>query len=859
MEIGMRSFFPFAFALLALPSRAQVPSPAEILGFTPGEDGRLAPWSKIVEVFDRIGEASDRVDILRAGTSTEGRDFLAVLVSSPANLGRRDEIRGIQRRLHDPRRLGAGEEEGAIRGGPAVVSLTTTIHSTEVAGSLMAMELVHGLATRDDPETREILEGTLLVLVPSVNPDGIDIVHDWYRDTLGTPWEGTSPPRLYHPYVGHDNNRDWFMLTQAETRIVSRLLYREFLPEIHYDVHQMGGRGARLFLPPFADPVNPNLDPILTMEMGLLGTRMALDLHAQGFTGIVQGVLYDNWWHGGNRNVPYRHNMIGILSEAASANLASPVFQRASELRGHGHDLPEYKAQANFPAPWPGGWWRIGDIVRYELAAARSLLGFAARERVAIKRNLVGMARRAIEAGRSEPPFAYVLGPEAPDRHALRTFVEAFLETGIEVHRARAPFVADGANRPEGTLVVLLAQPWRAHAKDLLERQRYPDLKETTGGRTIRPYDVTAWTLPLQMGLEVVEVAAPFEADLELLAGPPPLRGTFVGAGKAAYRVDGRANRALGAAARLHREGIGVLRLHEAAEGIGEAGDFVVRGGERIEARLRALVEEEGISVTALAGLPPESATRGVRAPRVGVYRGFTANMDEGWTRWVLDAFDWEYETVENPAIRRGKLRDSFDAIVLPSAPRNSIVEGRSEWEAPPAWRGGIGKEGIEALRAFVEEGGTLVCFDRASELPIQDFAIPVKIANRPPEPAEGEERSREGRFSAPGSILEARVDPLHPLGLGMPERAAVYSTDSLAFEVEEKEGVRVAAKFPEYDPLLSGWLEGGEDLKGKAALVEVRRGKGRIVLVGFRCQHRGQPHGTFKVLFNALLLSAEG
>ncbi|MCI0589353.1 MAG: M14 family metallopeptidase [Planctomycetes bacterium] len=835
-------------SLLALwgTARAQVPAPAEILGFEPGEDSRLAPWAKIVECYDRLDAASPRVSVLRPGKSTLGRDFLAVLISSEGNLARLPEIREAQRKVHDPRRLAAGEEEALLRSGPAVVYVTCTIHSTEVASSFTALRLAHALATATDAETAEIRDGVLLVLVPSLNPDGIDIVHDWYRETLGTPWEGTSPPRLYHPYAGHDNNRDWYMLTQVETRLSTRLLYEEFLPEICYDLHQMGREGARLFVPPFADPINPNLDPGVTAGMNLVGTKMALDLAARGLKGIVQGVLYDSWWLGGNRNVPTRHNMIGILTESASANLASPVFQRAADLRGHGHDLPEYKAQVNFPDPWPGGWWRLRDIVAYQEAAARSLLLLAARERSLFKRNVAAMARRAIGKGRSEPPYAYLVPEEQDDRHALATLLDLLLRTGVEVDRAKAPFTTDGAERPAGTYVIPLAQPYRAYVKDLLERQAYPDVKESTKGDPIRPYDVAGWTLPLQLGLRVVEAGAPVEASLERLTEPPGPGGSFSGSGETAFRIDGRSARAHAAAAALATEGLSVFRLAAAAPEGPSAGDFVVTGGSA--ARMRALAEKEGLRIAALPSAPSKATAWRIRAPRVGLYQGWTANMDEGWTRWVLDVYGWKYATLGNGAVRAGDLASRLDAIVLPSASRESIVEGRED--APPAYRGGIGAEGVRALRAFVSEGGTLVCLSRAGELALQDFGLETEDVLRPRsgKPPEG--------FLAPGSILEVEMDSSHPLAFGLPARTPVFFGESAAYAVKEKEGT-VVGRYPAYDPLLSGWLKGGETIRGKAALVEVPHGKGRVVLVGFRCQHRGQPQGTFKVLFNALLHAA--
>ena len=496
----------FAGALAAgAPVRAQVPTPQAVLGFRVGADSMLASWRQIDGYLGRLALASPRVRLDTLGATTQGRPYLLVTISDPANLARRDALMAAQRRLADPRTLDSSAEARLVATQPAVVLISCSIHSTEIAASQMALELAWRLAT--DSALGAALRDVVVLLVPSANPDGIDIVGDWYRRTRGTAYDGSSPPWLYHPYVGHDDNRDWFMLTQVETRLLTRVLYKQWFPEVMYDIHQMGGNGPRLFLPPFTDPVDPNLDGVIVEGINHVGTAMAMALADAGYAGVAHQTGFDLWWHGGNRSVPTRHNMIGILSEAASARIASPVQLRPSDLR-------QPAPGVNFPLPWAGGWWRLRDIVDYELTASEELVRLAARERAGFVRRFVRAGRRAVEAGRTEAPRAYLIPPTQRDEGARAQLANVLLATGIEILRARSPFGAEGRTYPAGTLVIPLAQPFRAHVKDLFERQVYPERRQYPGGPLLPPYDVTGWTLPLTMGVAVDSTRDAVTADL---------------------------------------------------------------------------------------------------------------------------------------------------------------------------------------------------------------------------------------------------------------------------------------------------------------------------------------------------------
>jgi hypothetical protein len=760
-----------------------------------------------------------------------------VTVTSAANLARIGEIRQANARLADPRGLGDDEADRLVRDGRAVVAMAYSIHSTEVGGTLASLRLLHHLASSDSETVRAMLEGAVLLVLPSHNPDGTDLVAEWYRRQLGTPFEGTSPPVLYHPYVGHDNNRDWYMFTQAETRLTVRHLYHRWHPQIVHDAHQMGPRGARLFVPPYADPWEPNVDGALVAAAGALGSHVASRLTTAGHTGVVTGAIFDAWTPG--RAYPHTHGGVRLLSETASARLATPaeVKPQERERRGLGYD-PRI-ASANFPAPWPGGTWRLGDVVETQLHASLAILEHAAAHREHWLRTTLAVNRRAC-ALRS--PFAFVVPPGQRDPSAVARLAEVLRLGEVEVQRAREPFEAEGHRYQAGALVVRMQQPASGFAKTLLERQRYPDRREYEGGPPRRPYDVTAHTLPLLLGVEVDAVASSFVADLEPAEAPVVPPGPVEG-GSARLAL-GHASGEFVALGRLLEQGV---KVRWALEPFAEGGRTFAAGTLLVPASARRFVEplasELGFSARAVRAEP--RALR-LRRPRVGLYRSWVPSMDEGWTRFVFEReMGIAYQGLHDREVRAGRLRERFDAIVLPDQAPASALNGHAPRSMPEEYTGGLGPEGVAALRAFVEAGGTLVALDSAAVFAIDHLQLPVKNSLAGVEPTV---------FFCPGSILAARADAVHPLAHGLPETTPVWFEGSPAFDVENGS---VVLRYEAEDPLLSGWLLGGARLRGKAALAEVPLGKGRVVLFGFRPQYRAQSRVTYAALLNALYLSA--
>ena len=856
-------------ALLHGSTSAELMAPEEVLGFQVGSDYQVAGWKTVSDYMRHVAANSERVLVEELGKTTEDNDLLMLLISAPENLENLARYQQIQRALAIPSKRSA-ELDALVQAGKAVVLINCNLHSTEIASSQMSMELAHQFATTETPQIKEILENVIILLIPSANPDGLDIVVDWYNRTVGTPHEGSEIPWLYHKYTGHDNNRDWFMLTQIETQLLTRVLYEEWFPEVVYDVHEMSYRGPRFVIPPYFEPVNPNIPPLLQRTLSLIGAQLAFDLTSDGFTGVLSSAVYDTWWHGGFRTVPYRHNMVGILTEAARVEIATPIFQPHHTLKGYRRGLDQYALRTNFPEPWPGGWWRLRDIVDYEKAAALSILSFVAEHRVTLKTNFYKMGLDAIAKGQDAPPRAFLIPTQQRDLHTTLKMLDILKRGGVQIHQANAPFIADGVEYPSDTYVVLMSQPFRAHAKDLLEVQRYPERRPSPESPPERPYDIAGWTLPLQMGVRTIAVVHPFEADLRRLRVLPQVEGVLESVPEpTGYLFENRTNREALFLNYLFNARFGdnspKYRLYWAQRNVELAGKTLPPGAILIKtvepplhqiAALNTLASEYGIHIHADATIDEGSLSRrfsSIDAPRLGLYKPWTANMDEGWTRWVLDTYGFHYTSLMNAEIRAGDLAARYDAIILPDLGASGILNGHATGRLPAEYTGGIGIEGLANLRRFVEDGGTLICLNRATELPLKYFGLAEKgIVNV----VAKNNQPNQDAFFCPGSLLRVRIDTKHPIGYGLDNEMAIFFKSGPVFDGVRGDSEAVAT-YPEFNPLMSGWLEGEKRIRQKVALLETVLGDGRVILFGFKPQHRGQSHGTFKLLFNAIYYSA--
>ncbi|GIW52296.1 MAG: peptidase [Gemmatimonadales bacterium] len=848
----------------ARPVGAQgITSPEQFFGFRMGEDRKLARWDKLVEYYRLLERQSDRMKVVDMGPSTMGNPFLVLFISAPQNLARLEEFRAMNLKLADPRGVSEEEIRRIVSEGKAVVVQSMGLHSTEVAASQMAAELTYDLLTRNDQEARRILDNVIAIMIPCFNPDGEIMVTDWYNKYVGTQYEGVSLPVLYHKYVGHDNNRDAFQTNMVESQYAAKILFRDWIPQAYVDHHQMGAWGPRFYVPPYAEPIRPSADPIVWREMEWFGGHIAYKLEEAGIAGVINHAIYSGWGHFGFHWITPFHNIAGMLTESASARLASPLYLHPDQLRGGMRGLPEYEEQTTFPNPWPGGWWRVRDIVEQQKIAAWATLDIAARNKETLLWNHYLKAKRQTERGAAGPVKAYIVPAEQHDRLTAITMINKLLAQGIEIHRAEREFVHEGRVYGPGSFVISMAQPKMGVIRWLLGRTFYPDNSYTRDrdGNPIRPYDMAADVMAEFMGVRVDPVGSAVP-----LGGFAVVREEIKPAGRVArgqrgYRIDGRLNAAFKAVNLLWDRGASVSRAIRDAGGAVRAGDFVVTSAP--EAAVQEIARATGVDFEPL-NADLGDAAQPIHRLRIGMYqRYYGGNMDEGWTRWILEQWGFPYTSLLDADIRRGDLNSKYDVIILP-ADRLEMMTGERRGEEggfgpspedyPAEYRSGFGQEGVDALRQFVENGGTLVTFAEAGELAIQKFGLPVRnvVAGL---------SSKE--FWCPGSTLRVNVNRTHPLGYGMPREAlATFLAGGQVYEVvpgSRNERVQRIVTFADREILQSGWLLGEEVIAKKAAMVSVELGRGKVVLIGFRAQHRAQTHGTFKLVFNTLVSVPEG
>ena len=876
-------------ALAAAQPRA-IPTPEQFFGFPMGAERKLAGWDRIVEYFRLVDRLSDRVLVQELGKTTMGRPYIMAIVSTPDTIADLPRHREMQRRLADPRRTSEEEAMKIAREGKAVLLVGTNVHSTEIGNSQMVNELIYRLATEQSPWIDHVLGNVILLLIPSQNPDGQQMVVDWYLKNLGTPYEDSPLPELYHKYIGHDNNRDSYMLTQVETQILARVTYEEWLPEVYLDKHQMGSNRARIFVPPFKNPPNPNIDPLVWSEVNLLGQAMAAKLHEAGKVGVIWGEQYTGFWQGANSTNPWWHNMVALLTEVASSRLATTLMQetadperppRAADEPGAGsrraaerdpaQPLPpptDVQYRMNYVQPWLGGRWSLADVVEYQLLSTLGLLEGVANNKTLLKRNFYLMNRRTIERFAKGSPYAYLVPARQRDPVAVAKLLSLIQAEAGEVHRAEAPFTADGVAYPAGTWVLKLAQPFGRWIKDLLEPQRYPDIRWPFPTAPIdRPYDVTAWSLGMLVGVETILVDRPFEARLTLVTeriAPAPGRVT---GGGGTFLLDPAVTATARAVNRLLKAGADVAWAREPLEAGGRRfppGAIVVRGASR--GAMDAIAREIGLDVVATDAVAAPLLR--LRLPRIALYEPWGGNMDAGWTRWLLEQFEFPFEVVYPPALDRDDLAARFDVLVLPdgAVPARDAAPGRAPRDPDPEripleYRDRLGRITVEKtvprLRAFLEQGGTILAIGGSTSL-AEHLALPIEnaLVERLPD---GTTRPlpRE-KFYVPGSILRVAVDTRHPLAHGLPQAVDVFFDNSPAFRPAPDahlKGVTPVAWFDSPTPLRSGWAWGQGYLEGAVAIAEARVGRGRLLLSGPEILFRGQPHGTFKFFFNALYL----
>lgn len=802
---------PLALGAEAETKSEEALSPEAYLGRTLGADFCLVDWPTVQGYYTQLAEACPTIQLQRVGETTEGRDFLISVISSPENLANLDAIKTASQTISDPRGKSAEELAQAIENGKVVLFVTPSMHSTEVAATEMGMQLAWLLATSEEAPWSTMRQEAVVVLLPSLNPDGVDHMAKWYAQNLGKPYEDADLPELYQKYTGHDNNRDFFALTQVEARMLSKLMYQQWYPQILWDIHQQGKNGDRFFVPPYRDPLNENIDPMIVAGINAIGSRAVMDMTGEDCTGIVTGVSYDNWWNGGNRSVPARQNIIGILTEAASANFASPVYFERYQLSDP-LGRKEYRSSNQFIAPWQGGWWRQADIIRYELSFAKSLFGTISREPKMWLKNKMIAAQNAISLDEDSKRKAWLITVDNEDIGAVERLVDLLQHLGIEVQQSKSTITADERSYAPGTLVVSCEQPHSNLVNDLFEYKQFP------AGETA--YDVSGWSLAALFGLRVVEVVRQLDGELELLDSKE-LPDAFA----AAQPTDASLFRDSRQWAILNRQ----LAKGEA---------------------LQTAVVEKTAGEEAIVSNGQTTKT----LPRVGVYAPWAASMDEGWLRWTLDYLEMPYKRVRNSMVKAGKLKDDFDVILIPDIPASRVESGRSKGSVQGNLAGGLDVDGALAIEEFVRDGGKLIVMESACPWVIDLLRIPLVDVT-----AEKENKD----FSCSGSVVRGEIRS-NAITAGLPETIPFMFAHSKAWRApsakeseqrnDAKWEVQTLLTYAPRRVLLSGTMNRPEVIEGQIAWAKVQQGEGTIHLFGFRPYYRGWTHASFHLLMRSIL-----
>ncbi len=787
---------------VALAAWAQPPTPQSVLGHKPGDDFYLATYEDSLGYFRKLAGASNRIKLVNVGKTTQGREWWIAFISDPENLAQLDHYKDVSRRLALARGISEEQARTMARETKPIVHLDGGLHATEVANHQQTIQLGYDLVANDDQEFKDIRHNLIVELWFSINPDGQSAVANWYRENLGTPYEVSPMPFLYQEYVGHDNNRDGYMLNMLESRTVTKATL-DTQPIIFYTQHQSTFPG-RILLPPFPDPMSSNLHPLMIRWLNLIGMSIAEYLEDHDLTGAIHGESGNDAWYPGYLDIVgnFRHT-ISFFTETALYRYATPHFYTVDEFPAARQGLG---TEMLYSSPWKGGWWRLADACKYMLAADMAVLNLASKYHEQMAYNKYRGARDTIDKFEKEPPYAYEIPREQRDAPTAALLMERLMLGGIEVHQSSKP----------DAWVILMNQPFAGLVKDLFEPQVYP-------ASAPRPPDVTGWTLPMQMGIEVHAVTTPLTKQVRDSLRP-------------IKTVDGVAapfNRQANASFRAINE------ILAAKGAIAFSGDEVVASGID-KAKLDSVLAENRLRAGAA-----KDAGKPIKALRIGLYRPFTASIDEGWTRWILEQYKFPFKSLENADIIGGHLHEHYDVIVIPDMGERQILDGQRPGTIPQRYAGGVGEDGAQELRDFVNDGGTLMTFNNASMFAINQFKLPVANALA---------GVNANQFFCSGCLLDVHVeDEKNPLTAGLSPDIVVMFERGPAFDTKADFKGKVLARYPrERSPLASGFLAGPDRIEGKAAAIEADYGKGRVILFGFKPQWRAQSHAAYKFLFNA-------
>ncbi|MFC2160432.1 M14 family metallopeptidase [Acidobacteriota bacterium] len=882
----------FALFLSGTMSLAQVTSPEEFLGFKPGADFHLANYEQAIGYFEKIASQTDRMLVLDMGPTSEGKRMKYAVISSEDNIAKLDHYKEINKKLTLYRGVSEDNAKKLADEGKAVIWIDSGLHASEVSPAQHAIQLAYDIVSGEDRSSRLIRDNIIFLLV-FANPDGLTLISDWYMDNVGTKFEKSRMPELYQKYAGHDNNRDSFIANLQEIKNMNRATSQEWFPEILYNLHETAPFPARIWMPPESEPMNPNLHPIIVRWKNLIGAAMGKAFEEANQPGAISRINFDSWYPGYVTQFVDGHNIPSILTETANSGYATPTFYSLRDFPERYRDLTR---GVFYPSPWEGGWWRLGDAVAYNLTASKAVLEVGAKYKYEFLFNKWRVAKDVMEQYLNEPPYGWIIPRDQKDEHTTTLMINRFILNGIEVYTADEGFSHNGIDYPKGSYLIPTSQPFGLFARNLMEKQDYPDLKlyshlwqgivgtATLGSEPIRAYDGAGWTLPIQMGVKYFEMSNVLDVKKTLIDKTESYPGSLTGSGNL-FAFSHTDNASFIAVNRIHKAG-GKVSCAQEEFTIGgkkfSAGAFIVNAGSLGANKLKEIVEQ---TQTKMVAGKISVKTLPLRNNRIALYKPWTASADAGWISYIFDQYEFKYHFLTDAEIKAGSLKDRFDVIVLASQGSRSIINGNLKGSIHPDYVGGITTNGVENIKIFVKQGGVLVCNQSSSSFAIDEFRLPFKNALS---------GLRSEEFMCPGSILKMNYKTDNPLAFGLPAEGMAYFSRGIAFEYDtgetpspkvkrsapekmdasesetppekkapaKKEYVqakakveyKVVAEYPDESLLISGWILGDELLRNKSAVLDVDLEKGKIVLFGFNVHNRAQSYSTFRLLFNSLI-----
>lgn len=870
MKISFKFFLlSMPLLLLSISLNSQIKSPTDFFGFKPGSDRELFDYQTMIDYLKLLDSSSDKIRIEETGKTPMGKTIYIVFISAPENLNNLEKLRKINKNLALNPDLDNDELNKIKQEGKVFLLGTLSMHSNEVGPSQAAPLIAYELVTTADPEILQWLNDVIYMMVPCHNPDGMDMVVNHYKKYKGTKYEGSNMPGIYHKYVGHDNNRDFITLTQSDNKAIAKIYTSSWYPQVMIEKHQMMMDDVRYFVPPTHDPIAENVDEELWNWTWIFGSNMATDMTGNGLKGIAQHYLFDDYWPGSTETANWK-NVIGLLTECASAQFAKPVFIEPTELSVYGKGLSEYKKSINMTSPWEGGWWRLSDIVEYERQSTLSLLKTCSIHKSALLEFRNRMCKKSVKRGQTEAPYYFILPLEQHDKDELVDLIKLLQLHNIKVEQVKTDIVINQIHFKKGDIVISLAQPYQPFIKEVMEKQVFPERHYTPGGKLIKPYDITSWSLPLHRGLKVYQIDTKIKIEVTEVTDPRSVyeavniqnfKGQFIILSpniNAHYKI----------AFNLLKQGKKVKRtklMASVKEVSVDPGSFIIECNLITKDLNNDIYKYQIVSGNDL----PENYE--MQLPQIGLVETIFHDMDAGWTRWVLDQYDVEYKVLTPADLKDEKTYQELNVIIFPDVEKSILLEGKYKMKDgdylplyyPPEYTKGITKEGVQKLMKFINDGGIVVSWGESTELFMGDQTIVLSEKNKTKEEFQfpvkdiSETLSKSGLY-CPGTLINIKLLEDHPLTFGMPEAVGVFSRGKPVFKTSIPYfdmDRRVIGTFPKEDIVASGYAAKSELLENKAGIVWVKKGKGQLILMGFNPQFRGSTTASYKLLFNVLLL----